>query len=265
MEAWKQFEIEAVNYLNNKYSNNKVNFIHNGGSDSTISDIQVLYNNKIRFLIEAKMPKAQSGQFVLIPNSDKRIFEFSPKNKSQENELTDIIISYMNTDFNTFNNAGTSGKNLNIDNSIFAKWIVSYYKSKDVNYIISKFKNSFVILPIHKFDEYFNINAKYRIKKSGSSPVGKTRAPKIIKILERNFWFIDSHIDDKKLFINSSTELDKHKFVFENNDFMFSKKGNNLYEVRKLSNTYNMNVIFSIELLKNQNTDDLNAFENSLK
>lgn len=52
-------------------------------------------------------------------------------------------------------------------------------------------------------------------------------------------------MDGDKLFVESSHNLHNKRFVFQQYEYMFSQRGNE-YEIRKLSNTYNANVIFSI-------------------
>ena len=46
--------------------------------------------------------------------------------------------------------------------------------------------------------------------------------------------------------------------------YYLSEQNSGDYEVRRLSNTYNMNVIFSIELIKTQDENDLEEFESDL-
>ncbi|WP_313018939.1 hypothetical protein [Acetoanaerobium noterae] len=60
---------------------------------------------KSLFYIEAKMPSAQSGQFVLLPDSDKKEFVFSPRNKSKIDENVQFIIDHMNKNFSKYENA----------------------------------------------------------------------------------------------------------------------------------------------------------------
>lgn len=51
------------------------------------------------------MPSAQSGQFVLLPDSDKKEFVFSPRNKSKIDENVQFIIDHMNKNFSKYENA----------------------------------------------------------------------------------------------------------------------------------------------------------------
>ena len=79
MEQWEEFEIQCTNYLNKKFGT-YAEFIHQGGSDSTIPDILVNTNSGNSFFIEAKHSPAQCGQFVLLPNLETKSFEYSTLN-----------------------------------------------------------------------------------------------------------------------------------------------------------------------------------------
>lgn len=256
MEAWKEFELNCNEYLNEKYGNY---FTHLGFSDSTVSDIKYENGEKI-FYIEAKMPSAQSGQFVLLPDYENKTFLFSPRNKTELNENTDFIINYMNQKFDIYSNYGTSGEKIDISQDVFGDWIINYYKQKGVEFFITKEKN-FIIFPIEKYKDYFFISANYRIKKSGSADVPLNRQQDVIKQL--NLMNIQYELKNGfKLFSNQ--DLDGLKFSIGDSDYMIRKIKNNLYRIRKLSNTRNPNVIFSIKLIKEQDKEDLNNFLRSL-
>ncbi len=231
--------------------------------DSTKSDIAAIKNGRIDFFIEAKDALAQSGQFVLLPDEDREIFVFSPRNHSDPNEMTDIIIDYMNSDFHHFNNAGTAGESLDIDTGVFADWIIEHYKDKNVKYVISC-NRDYVIFPIRKFEQYFNIIASYRIKKSGSGEPAKRDIPAVKQMIKDYYASAKFAQDDKKLFVNISERVRENKFVLGNYTYYLSEQSSGDYEVRRLSNTYNMNVIFSIELIKSQDENDLEEFESDL-
>lgn len=260
MRPGEAFEIECYNYLQKKYGDR---FYREGGMDSTKSDIAVIKNNRIAFYIEAKDTAAQSGQFVLLPDEDTETFVFSPRNKSEPNEMTDIIIDYMNRDFDRFNSAGTAGESLDIDSDIFSNWIIQHYIDKDVKYVIS-YGKGYVILPIDKFDEYFDVSAKYRIKKSGSGEPAKRDIPIVIRTISNTYPSAEFYEHGKKLFVNIQNRISVQRFTLGNFTYYLSEQDTNTYEVRRLSNTYNMNVIFSIQLRRSQDIEDLREFEADL-
>lgn len=263
MRPGEQFELRCYEYLKRHYKSKETDFLREGGMDSTKSDIAVIKNGKIDFYIEAKDASAQSGQFVLLPDEEKEVFVFSPRNHSKPNEMTDIIINYMNNDFQHFNNAGTAGQTLNIDMGVFADWIIEHYKEKNVKYVISCDRD-YVIFPIRKFERYFNIIANYRIKKSGSGEPAKKDIPAVKQIIKSYYTTARFYQEEKKLFVDLSEKNDKDKFVMGNYTYYLSERNSDNYEVRRLSNTYNMNVIFSIELIKTQDEKDLEEFESDL-
>lgn len=257
MEAWKQFELDCTDYLNKTYGHK---FTHLGFSDSTVSDIK--FNDGIKsFFIEAKMPSAQSGQFVLLPNNEERQFKFSEKNKSQLDKDVKFIIDYMNKDFELYANAGTKGLDINLSQNLFTNWITNSYKQNGVKFFITK-GNDFIIFPIEKYQNYFNISCKYRIKKSGSSSVPKYLQRNVLEIIRQK----DPYCEVNNFFeIKSSANLNKSFFSIGKNDFLIKEKSPNLYRVRKLSNTRNANVIFSISLIQEQNEEDLMEFIEKIK
>lgn len=249
MAIWKEFEGDCTQFLNETFGD-YAKFKQEGGSDSTIPDIKVLTNSGDIFYIDAKHCPAQCGQFVLLPNIATRKFEYSPLNVNPLNDSAKKIMEYMNEDFDVFREAGTAGRDINIKNSseIFADWIIQTYKNKGAEFFIT---NDYKIVRVEDFSQCFNVSAKYRIKRSGSSSVGKSRFASISKYLEDNFEDISSikTVGDK-LFIEALSNLHGVRFIYGDYEYMISQR-EELYEIRKLSNTYNANVIFSIQLKSN--------------
>ena len=139
-------------------------------------------------------------------------------------------------------------------------WIKKNYKLKNVKFIISKFNKKYIIFPLAKFEEYFNITAKYRIKKSGSSELSKNNIQTVENFLKAKLF-----VQGKKSFLISSNFKDKEKFQFDDFDIQLSLKSPEKFEVRQLSNTFNRNVIFSISAKKDQDSNDLILFEKELE
>lgn len=268
MRPGEQFELESLAYLESRYSKNGVKFIHHDTTDSTGSDIEVVKNGRSIFFIEAKDTAAQSGQFVLLPNDTTRSFIFSPRNKSVPNEMTQIMIEYMNADYDRFNAAGTAGEALNINPDVFTNWIIGHYKEKNVKYVISK-RQQMIICPIDKFGDYFEVSANFRIKKSGSSEPSGKYVDSVIAALQQNYGLTDIYKQTvngkKKLFVNAPAHLSKVRFELGDYTYYLSPQetaGN--FEVKQLSNTRNKNVIFSINVIKEQSASDLAQFEAEL-
>lgn len=262
MTNWEQFEMECADFLNSKYGQ-YAEFIHKGGSDSTVQDILVHTKTGTSFYIEVKHTPAQCGQFVLLPDINNREFEYSMQNANRINRYAEMIMQYMNEDFDAFREAGTAGRKINMSNSesVFSGWIKETYRDKGVKFFIT---NDFLLVPLDDIEDYFDFSATYRIKRSGSSAVGKSR----ISLVENHLRSMDIVINDvqsdgKKLYVFSSEPLHKERFILEGYEYMISQRGN-MYEIRKLSNTYNANVIFSISLKRNYPQNNMNSFLEAL-
>lgn len=263
MRPGEAFEIACYEYLKNFYSERNCKFYHEGGMDSTQSDIAVVKNGKIDFFIEAKDSIAQSGQFVLIPDENTETFIFSKRNRSKPNEMTNTIIEYMNRSFHRYNCAGTAGEVLDIDTSVFSQWIIEHYKERNVKYVIS-YDRGYIIFPIRKFNSYFDISATYRIKKSGSGEPAKKDIEMVKQKIKNIYPSVFFKNEGKKLLVKIEAPLTIDRFVLGKYTYYFSEKSTNIFEIRKLSNTYNMNVIFSIKLIKPQDANDLEEFESEI-
>ena len=242
MFNWKNFGFACANYLRENFGD-VAEFEEYGGSDSTIPDILVKCANGSRFYIEIKKSPAQCGQFVLLPNSERKVFEYSIKNNSKLNKFAQLIINHMNNDFDAYREAGTKGKTIQItaDDDVFSEWIKEVYANKEVKFFIT---NNFNIIPIGKIERYFDIKATYRVKKSGSSTVGERSIIEIISFIKSNYSNVTVCQERGKIFVISAS-LHGTKFILGGKEYMFSKREAE-YEIRKLSNTKNANVIFSI-------------------
>lgn len=261
MATWRNFEIDCTNYLNNKYGV-YAKFINFGGANSNVPDITAKTNSGSFFGLEAKYCPAQSGQFVLLPDITTRKFVYSSLNATSPNMSACIIIHHMNNLFDEYLKAGTKGKEIVFDNctNIFYTWIINYYKNKNVKYFIT---NNYIILPIEQFPHYFNVTAKYRVKRSGSNSVGKSNLSTVINYIESSFKIHGYKCIGPKLFIRAPLGMHNTRFILDDSEYMFSLRGKD-YEIRKLSSTFNANVIFSIHLKSNQFIEDLTAFEDEL-
>lgn len=258
MENWEIFENESLEHLQTNYENNGTKFKSQGGSDSTIADIEVLKEDGQIFFMETKMPEAQSGQFVLLEEDDK--FIFSSKNKSESNLMTDSIKKYINDNYAIYKNVGTAPIKIDLPSSYFSSWIINYYQNKGVKFVISKFQGDFVIIPIEKFAKYFEISAFFRRKKSGSSALPKKYISNVV-----NF-FPNCQVNTigNKSFLHSSTHQDKEQFPIGGINIQLSLKAPEVFEIRKLGTANNPNVIFGIKCKKRQEQSDLELFKSKI-
>ena len=260
---WEDFEIDCTEYLNRKFGE-YASFKHEGGSDSTVPDIKVKTKSGSTFYIDAKHSPAQCGQFVLLPDIASGTFNYSQQNSNRINAYAVKIMEHMNAQFDEFKEAGTAGKEIIMNNGsdIFTNWIIDTYRNKGTRYFIT---NNYTILPIERFSEYFYVTAKYRIKRSGSSDVGKSNISSVLSYIRSHNYVIKSTREEGgKLFVASTQTLHNQRFILSGYEYMFSLRDSE-YEIRKLSNTFNANVIFSINLKNTKKGIDSNEFTQALK
>lgn len=244
MEQWLAFEVQCTKYLNQKFGE-RASFCHLGGEDSTVPDILVTTYSGRRFYMDAKLAPAQCGQFVLLPSVANRCFVFSDRNKTNLIPQVQVIINHMNANFEAYKEAGTAGKEIDLNDGgkTFCEWIISTYIQKGVEFFIT---NDYTILPIRDFAKHFHVTAMYRVKRSGSAAVGKRNLSRVIQYIKASGYPVERHVaEGGKLFIYSSVNLHDERFIFDGFEYMFSYRGDR-FEIRKLSNTFNANVIFSI-------------------
>lgn len=250
MTDWEQFEIDCTNYLKKVFGDHAT-FKHIGSSDSTKSDILVTTKQGRTFFIEAKKCPSQGGQFVLFPDKNKKKFEYSSGNNYPLDKWAKKIMEHMNNDIDLFASAGTTGVEISINEGkeIFSNWITSKYKDMGVKLIMT---NGYQMFYIQDFKSVFDVSAKYRVKKSGSSHVGKKYFVEIKNFISKHCPYIsDIKTSENKLFVVSDNNIHKKKFIVGKYTYMFALVENKFYEVRKLSNTNNANVIFSLNLKDN--------------
>ena len=267
MKNWEIFEIDILNFLKKNYSNKNYNFLRKGGSDSTKADILVKYKNSVyNFFIEVKMDNSQCGQFVLLADEKSKKFKFSSRNKIDLTDPVLNIINYMNNHFDKHNN--TKITRLNCDNELIENFIIEYYQNKNVKFIITK-NTDYLILPLEKISDYFDIKGFFRVKKSGSRKLAKKWKDEFIKLYTKefnaNYKFL---FKDKKAFIHTKEYIpDKTKLSGIEYDYYIKSKKDNYYEIRMLSNTRNSNFIVTLNLKNNikQEQSDLKKFRNELE
>ncbi|WP_343102059.1 hypothetical protein [Romboutsia sp. MSSM.1001216sp_RTP31141st1_G3_RTP31141_220114] len=263
---WELFEKESTSYLNSTFGNDRISFQLQGSHDSTVADIKTYIDGNFKFSIEVKKKSAQSGQFVLLDNGNQ--FIYSPKNKSDINEFSRLILEYMNKNYSTYRDVSTNALEIALPQKIFESWIKNHYLNKEVKYIITNNDSNYIIFPLDKYGEYFNIKANFRIKGSGSSNMPKSDQEVFSNLIKDKYCDNEITFDGKKAYCIIDTDIpDKSKIFCNKNNrrYQLNKISPKKYEIRKLSNTRNANVIFSIELIANQFVDDLNKFKSEFK
>lgn len=259
MSKWKVLEKECLDYLNEKYSSDRVKFESTGGSDSNSPDIKVYIDGENKFNIEVKSASAQSGQFVVLKEHEK--FVFSTKNKSNAEEATPFLV-YMNNNYEKFENVGTARIVVDMPIQEFHSWIINHYLSKNEIYVITKEGNDFIVFPTQKYGEYFDITCSYRIKVSGSRNVSKKYFDEVNKFFENN----KLEYRGKYLTLITDEVYCKNQIInIGENLFLISNRVEDGYKITMKGKTQNPNIIFSIKLEKSQEPCDLSMFEEELQ
>lgn len=254
-EKWQQAEDECVAFLERTFKSANITFDHKGGSDSSQSDIKLLKNNIQQFYIEAKSAAAQCGQFVVLDQNGK--FVYSPRNKVKPASSYSMeYIKIMQANYDTYKACGTAGSSFDSSHKQLAyNWVKDFYKRKKTKYMIVEkvlgvtAQSNFIIFPLEKFDKYFDISATYRIKTSGSNSPNSKDVSEILAVLRDNkINVVKNEFSDGHYYVHCSGLKNKQQLKGPNFRWQFNMEGTNLYQVRKLSNTNNANVIFGISL-----------------
>ena len=259
--SWKKEETDAYVFLKNLQLKDVI-FEDFGKHDSSTPDIKVSKEGRFIFYIEVKMNKAQSSQFVVEKIENE--FQFSDKNKTENNEYKIKILEYLNTHFNEYENVSSNGIEIKCEKDIGYGHIISDFKTKYISYIITRTKTSnFKIIHINNFKFFFNFKCILRNKKSGSSPVSKQCIDKVSDYVIKNFNASNINITDSKKFLfksEASGLLGSYFYVDNQQYFIAKQKLNDSFRVNKTSKTNNPNVIFEIQLSNHNLNDDVKLF-----
>lgn len=263
IRKWQQFEANVFNTLK-KFETPFLQFQEGGSCDSTIPDIKVYKNNCFSQSLECKFSKSQGAQFVVL--WENKNFKYSPLNRNPETLETKKIITLMNNSKEYFSKIFDPSENdsvvFDIDEETSAKHFINYYSLKKTSYIISSnyLDRDFKIIPLKKIGQNFTLNAVYRIKRSGSRILPRCDY-NIAKTKFKEKYNQDISDLNNIIFMKDLTR--EECYFGDNKEYFLSLNENNSYRVRKLSNTYNANVIFTLSL--KENTLDSISIENLIK
>ncbi len=261
--SWQDFEIDCIRQLTNRYAARGVRFQLTGASNATTSDIYVTTASGDTFYIEVKANPAQSGQFVVWQSHD--YFRFSSRNKDHHNPISQRIITTMNQHFDEYKNPGTTGRTLSLPTQTCVDWVTCHYRNKGVRFLISHTNTGqLVIVPLKKLAAYFSLTATYRVKRSGSSVPSRRNLPEITQLIADPAATFLRQPGSQKLLVTTTRHSAGTKLVGDRYRYQLNHLTDQTFEIRQLSHTANANVIFSIQLQKNQDPADVAAFAASL-
>jgi hypothetical protein len=250
MADWQEFEKNATSFLDKYFKDTNINFVNQGGSDSTTSDIKMYQQNNLIGTIEAKYIPSQSGQIVVLSDGSKFIFSNGSKNTINDN--TNIIIEHINNNYNYYKNVKTAGLPINVKEEVLFNWVKETYKNKNVSWIVSSnqynnlSKNTVLLIPLEEINQYFNISAVLRRKKSGTAHLAVSSETLFIEKLKDivNEEDYELSCDGKKYLLKLKKELDS-KYISEEY-FLSNTNVENEFYVKKRSGTNNPNIVFSL-------------------
>ena len=272
--AWEELENRCYEYLRHMYGDNN-SIEPYVKSDSTKADIKVEPAASDEFFVEVKAGDSQCCQFVLFPNEDTESFDFSKRNKVPLSDNCKRIIAYMDGLYKKYYKVGKKGIPVEIDSSTLYGLVQDFYSVKKVKFFMTE-GTDILIFPSSSFSDYFTIEAFYRRKTSGSAePNESNNNAEIMQGLNEEG--ISGTIEYKSVggkircFLHSDTYIHKRKMMCEEHTYQFkdnnyskilSKSKKYVFEVRRLSNTSNPNIICQLSLKKTvQDKNDLQAFE----
>jgi len=244
MKKWEIFEKDATKYLEEQKLNDSFLFSNLGSNNSTAPDIKAF---KHTFNIEVKLSPAQAGQIVVTNNNN--AFAFSKNSVNQEIDETTVIIKHLNKYYNKYsieNPIPITGINETLYSFIKSQYIIkgnTWIISAD-NEKISDAKLK-CLVPINEIQDNFNVSATLRRKKSGSSSMPKSQLESAKKIILSACQTSKFTVENGKNIVSSYTGKDRL-----NHNVYLSKKDDCKYEIKKLSSTNNLNVVFELVLKK---------------
>lgn len=279
MSTWQEFEKSVFKYLRRHFSDNgEIHFIKAGDSDSTSLDIRVIGKSKKELHIEVKSHTSQAGQFVAQLNQGKFSFRPNKKFKSPTLHQQDLIDHLNKNSTKCVTQASIPIKDYPERKII--ELVKEHYQSKGANYFISgeiSSERTFLgIIPVAEIGRAFNFFANIRRKKSGTRELPKSFEDKVQADLKR-------HLDSLSITLISSKRCGRKYIILTNNNKILRKKilyftcqdtglylsqnKNNLslFELKTLSSTNNITIIYSLVYNWLRKEEWLTSFKKDLK
>lgn len=256
MQNWKKFESNATAYLKSINNIENIKFENEGGSDSNTPDIKVFLEERNIFNIEAKLSPSQAGQFVVHKVENK--FVYSTKNKKQNNVFSKQMISHMNEHFEKYADYGTNQLKVGCPKDLAFSWIKNHYQEMNNKFTIvsdkpQDFADNFIkIIPIDEIDKNFDVEIVYRIKRSGTGKVPKGDFDEVEELLKSKFQDNFRYLDRENCEVKFS-ENQTYESQSLSNKYHISKTLDK-NTVRKRSQTFNANIIFTLTYSGNKIT-----------
>ena len=256
---WREEEDDACEFLKQKFKAYFKRIKKVGGSNSTAPDIEVETMNDTVFNIEVKCARARGGQFALRDTSIS--FEFSRRNKSVDGEAAKKIVAYINQNYDPFVETGKTGASLEGmpgAPDVFSDWIRERLEAYNVRFILARpDRNDFLIIPVDRFKKSFDVSARCRLKASGSQRLSIKAMNSLLNYLNNDLLphvkggeTMKAEITTEGLIIHKSGNLQFEYITLNGANYYLSDQGDR-YVVKKVSDTANYTVVFSLNLKRN--------------
>jgi len=252
-----------------------------GASDSTVSDIAIRNSkNEIIGYTEVKLDKAQAGQIVVERSGE----GFAATNLNDSNPYTNDVVSIINRQSDSLREK-SNGEQLKYstlpeeDKKTVANWFKHHYTHKNAAFIaVTNSDLTYTsVFPLKKLEENAEVTiCMPRAKKSGSSHLSKKMKPIAAEKAKATFNVEDVYENNGRTSIAIDADKNPELYFGDNKEFYLSFKEprqnektgklENTYEIKKLSATDNMTLMFNFEYKgekKTQGRQALNAWARS--
>lgn len=251
-----------------------------GATDSTVSDIAIRNNkNEILGYVEVKMENAQAGQIVVTTDGN----TFAATSSNDTNPYTGAVVDIINRQ-SEYLKQNPNGQRLQreklspADQETVTNWFKAHYKEKNVSFIaVTNSELSYTsVFPLDKVDEHANVSITMpRAKRSGSSRLPKKDVANAVAHTKKMKSHVKTFEKDGKTYVETSRiALTNEAYLGANGEYFLSHQeevkqadGNyhQIYEVRKLSATKNMTLMFNFDYTSSRRTQGKRELVNWLK
>lgn len=254
MKKWEKFEIEAVEYLNEKIDK-PISFKRLGSSNSSDPDIKVYLNDNEIFTIEVKFANAQSGQLVVFETENG--LEISKETvKNINNKFNQSILNLFNETPEECIPDNQKKLYIELPPEIGYGWLRENYKiGNSVFIIMSDQLNAYKsIFHIDEIEEYLDFKCAIRRKKSGTRNLAQKNLQHSKLNLEKHAEQLGLKVIDicregvkTRVELNSQCILKKGQRYFGDGYYLSPVRDSvSEYFIKSLSKTNNLNILFEI-------------------
>lgn len=229
---------------------------HHGGSNSRKGDFEI---GTTGHYLEIKSPKSQAGQMVLIPDFERKRFDYSPRSLYRLGPHGQSLVDLATAEFDTIT-ALAGGENYHLDAAqpLLLAALHEAAVAKKTAFFASLGDDMMpLVFSRPRLADHIRIRAAVRRKQSGSRPINKGDIPTAVEMFKKIGQ--DIQISDRGK-ITGSSKMDGFSISFGKNVVVFSGLGTNEASARILGTTRNLNLMLVVDVFGVQDPKDLNDF-----